>query len=420
MFNRGLSLDQAPPIDVVLRFFLTIAIFGVFAGVAMLTTDEGSVGIWEAPQTVAVVHLVLLGMVGMAMVGALFQMLPVMAGAPIRSPRYHARWIHALMGLGTLILSGAFYIPLPAMLHPAMAMLVGSLGFVVFLIFTKLLEVENKTASVKGMMAAVGALGIGLLFAVFTSLAFLGVDFGFGIETLRSIHLHFMLFGWIFILIASVAFQVVEMFYVTPPYPDTMRNLLPAGMLASLVLQIPVSVLWPKVAGLIDAVIAVLLLLFAIVSLMRFARRKRPVADATIKFWYTGLLSLVGASVLFFIYKLTGLSSLFSMAALLFAAFVLSIIFAMTYKIIPFLVWFHLNSKGVMETPMMGDVVPMRRASIHLWIHWVFVAVALASVYWPFAWMVAGAILTIESLWYGYNLVVATRIYYNLKDKGMF
>jgi len=162
MFNRGLSLDQAPPIDVILRFFLTIPLFGILAGMAMFAAGSETALLWDAPQMVAAVHLVLLGMAGMAMVGALFQMLPVVAGAPIRASRYHARWIHAFMGLGTLMLSGAFYFLKPAMLHPALALLVGSLGFVVFLVFSKLLKVENKTASVKGMMAAIAALGIGI------------------------------------------------------------------------------------------------------------------------------------------------------------------------------------------------------------------------------------------------------------------
>ncbi len=419
MFNKGLSLDQAPPIDVILRFFLTMPFFGLLAGISMLFAGSETVALWDAPQTVSTVHLALLGIAGMAMVGALFQMLPVVAGAPIRAARYHARWIHAFMGLGTLMLSGAFYFALPAMLHPALALLLGSLGFVAFLIFSKLLKVENKTASVKGMMAAIAGLGIGLLFALLTTLAFFGVDAGFDIADLRSIHLHFMLFGWIATLIMAVAFQVIEMFYVTPPYPKALRDWLPVSILGLLVLQIPVTAALPAYTGWIDGVVALLLLSFAVMTLMLLAKRKRPIADATVKLWRTGLTSLIASVLFYLIYTFTSDAHVFAMAGILFAVFALSIIFAMSYKIVPFLVWFHLNAKGVMETPMMGDVIPAKRAMAHLWIHWGLIACTLASVYWPMAWKIAGALLAILSIYYAYNLAGAAKIYYKLKDKGI-
>jgi len=109
MFNQGLSLDQAPPFEVILRFFLTIPFFGSLLALAIFGADSELIMIWDAPQTVAIVHLLLLGTAGMAMVGALFQMLPVIAGATIKRPLFHSKWVHICMVLGTLLLSSAFY-----------------------------------------------------------------------------------------------------------------------------------------------------------------------------------------------------------------------------------------------------------------------------------------------------------------------
>jgi hypothetical protein len=419
MFNQGLSLDQAPPFEVVLRFFLTIPFFGILTALALFGADSGTFGLWDAPETVAIVHLVVLGIAGMAMVGALFQMLPVIAGASIKTPIYHGRWIHAFMGLGTLMLTGAFYFGRPEFLLPALILLFGSLGFVVFLMFSKLLRVENKTPSVAGMIAAITGLGFGLLFALLVTLAFLGVDIGLLPGDLRTIHMHFMLFGWITILIMAVAFQVIEMFYVTPPYPEIVRKWFPMAMLAVLVLEVPFYLIFGGVVFALDAVAGLLLLSFALVTLKRLAQRKRPVADVTVWLWRTGLTSLVLAVVFAFIGVVMTQSPLFDAAALLFGYFVISIIFAMSYKIVPFLVWFHLNAKGVLECPMMGDIIPAKKAGWHLRIHWAVVPAFFGALFVPLMWKLTALVLLAESILFGVNLIGAAKIYTNLKDKGI-
>ncbi|OQX72545.1 MAG: hypothetical protein B6D59_08230 [Campylobacteraceae bacterium 4484_4] len=419
MFNQGLSLDQAPPFEVVLRFFLTIPFFGILTALALLGADLSAIGVWDAPQTVAIVHLVVLGMAGMAMVGALFQMLPVLAGASIRDPIYHARWIHALMALGTIMLSGGFFYGVTMLFHTALVLLLGSLGFVVFLMFSKLLRVENKTPSVVGMIVAIAGLGFGLFFAFLVMLVFIGVDIGLAPQGLRTIHMHFMLFGWIAALIMAVAFQVIEMFYVTPPYPESIRKWFPMTMLAILVLQVPFYLISGTFVVVLDIAVGILLALFALVTLKRLTQRKRPVADTTVWLWRTGLSALLAAVLFAFIYLVVGNDGLFNMAALLFGYFVVSIIFAMSYKIIPFLVWFHLNAKGVMECPMMGDIIVAKRMKWHLWTHWALIATAAAALVLPLFWKVTAILFLAESLLFGTNLFGAARIYNNLKDKGL-
>ncbi|WP_201353651.1 hypothetical protein [Hydrogenimonas urashimensis] len=419
MFNQGLSLDQAPPFEVILRFFLTIPAFGLLTAIALFIADPAALGLWDAPDTVAVVHLVVLGMAGMAMVGALFQMLPVIAGASIKDPMYHARWIHAFMALGTLMLVGGFVFAKTALFHTALALLLGSLGFVVFLMFSKLLRVENKTPSVIGMMVAVGGLGFGLFFALLVMLAFLGVDIGLPPQGLRTVHMHFMLFGWIAVLIMAVAFQVIEMFYVTPPYPEAVRRWFPMSILALLVLQVPFYIVSQSAVTLFDAAVGVLLLAFALVTLRRLSQRKRPVADTTVWLWRTGLVSLAASSISLFLYYGFQLETFFDTGALLFGYFFLSIIFAMSYKIIPFLVWFHLNAKGVLECPMMGDIIPAKGMKPHLWIHWALPVFGIASFFMPLLWKVTALLFFIESLLYGANLLGAAKIYHQFKNKGI-
>ena len=79
MFNQsGLSLDQAPPLSVVLRFFVTASLFGIVAGVLLLIFGD-SVFDASTKEARVLTHILALGVMGPFMLGALFQMLPVIA-----------------------------------------------------------------------------------------------------------------------------------------------------------------------------------------------------------------------------------------------------------------------------------------------------------------------------------------------------
>ncbi|MBD3806829.1 MAG: hypothetical protein IE879_07060, partial [Sulfuricurvum sp.] len=72
MYN-GLSLDQAPPISVVMRFFLTVPLFGIMLG-CLLFTYPHEILIPSHPLSLSAIHLTFLGVITMTMIGALFQM----------------------------------------------------------------------------------------------------------------------------------------------------------------------------------------------------------------------------------------------------------------------------------------------------------------------------------------------------------
>jgi len=79
----GLSLEQAPPLSIPTFFFLLAPLFLGLAGVLLaLQGSEILTSGWNL-QTLGLTHLLTLGFLGMIMMGALFQMTPVVAGAPV-------------------------------------------------------------------------------------------------------------------------------------------------------------------------------------------------------------------------------------------------------------------------------------------------------------------------------------------------
>ena len=81
MNTAGLATEQAPPLAIPLTFYGIAALALLAAGV--LLTAQGALLLvthW-LPQTIAWTHLATLGLLGAAMLGSLYQMVPVVLGA---------------------------------------------------------------------------------------------------------------------------------------------------------------------------------------------------------------------------------------------------------------------------------------------------------------------------------------------------
>ena len=83
MRPAGLALERAPPIAVPFRFFLTAPLFLFAAGGGAVWSGPEALTWRGSPAALAATHFVTLGFMTMVMAGAMLQMLPVLAGAPV-------------------------------------------------------------------------------------------------------------------------------------------------------------------------------------------------------------------------------------------------------------------------------------------------------------------------------------------------
>jgi len=83
--GQSLSYDAAPAFSTPLRFFLTAPAFGIAAGATPLAVPELLDSRWT-PGALAVTHLMAVGFMLSVMLGALLQILPVVAGRSFRYP----------------------------------------------------------------------------------------------------------------------------------------------------------------------------------------------------------------------------------------------------------------------------------------------------------------------------------------------
>jgi len=413
MFNSsGLSMEQAPPIKVILRFFLTGSIFGIVAGFILFFSGN-SLNNFTDPSTLATVHILALGVMVSFMFGALFQMLPVICGVFIKESENLSLRVNYALIFGTVFLIISFF---NSMLYTLSALLLLYAVFATSYVMLKELKNIKHSNSSRGMMIAL----VGLLFVVIFGLTLLAIRAGFNINidyfTLKTLHFNFALFGWITMLIISVSFQVVEMFYVTPPYPKVVVKYLPIVISILLVLNIFAVLFKLTNTQIIGYIIVLLITIYASLTLIRLKQKKRAITDATVIFWALGMGSLILFAVMIFVNIFIELPV--SLLGVLFSYFALSIIYAMSYKIVPFLVWFHLNAKGYFEAPMMHEIVHPKYARLNLYIFLISFILFLIAPFISIIWKIGSIVFIVSFFMLFLAIYRAIKKYYYVLANG--
>ncbi len=403
MTPKGLSLLQAPPFGVVAVFFLSGTLFGVLGSVI-------SVLLYLKDSLVlpVVVHIFTLGFATNIMLGALFQMLPVVAGAVIENPKPKAYASNILLNVGALTFLIAFYTNVKVLYAVAIFFLLASLIPVSLLMLYKLLKVKSFTPTSAGMKYSLISFLLALVSGTFYLLSSKEV-LGMPVKAEAfELHVNLMLLGWVGVLISSVAFQVIEMFFITPPYPKLLSWFLP-----------PLILLLSLLTGLIDyfpeLLLGILFTAFAMFTIYNLLKRRRRVPDPVVYLWITGMVFLVLSMVGYIAYA-SDKTSLITFLVL-YGNFALSIITAMLYRIVPFLVWFHLSNEGVLEAPTMHEVIALKRIWWNFYIHIGAVLFSLFSIMNILSPLFALSFYTLSFLMLFANVLNGVLKYYKLTPK---
>jgi len=420
MQQAGLDFKQAPPISVPFRFFLTAPLFALLAAALMLWHgDDLFVSRWS-PATLAVVHLLTLGCMTMVMAGAMTQMLPVLAGAPVDRPRIVAAIVHPALSVGTLLLACGFLFAQPLLLKFAIAIL--ALGLGVFLIATlSILSRTRPTVTVFAVALATAALAVTLVLGLT-----LGASRAWGVAlpslSLRDLHPAWGLMGWTGLLVAGVAYQIVPMFQITPNYPRWLTRGFASTMFAALTMMSIAQwqdgrMGWQWLDLLCVCLIAGAYILFAGITLNLQRQRRRRLADVTLEFWRVGMVCMALAAALLVSQKFSLLR--FSQAEVLLGVLVivgaaLSFISGMLCKIVPFLAWFHLQSRSGVGTavPNVRTLLPEKAQRVQLRLHLVALALCISAALLPSVFTYPAAICFglawLSVLW---NMLCVARVY---------
>ncbi len=362
MRMAGLNFDAIPDISTPFRFYLTAPIFVIFA--SLLLAFHGD-SIWLSrwmPVTLAVTHLVALGTMAMIMIGSLFQVMPVLCGAPIPINGWRLTLFHSIYSIGIVALSAGFLGW--ANFGIAYILLSASLSYFIFKLGQALLFNAKGEQTRFPILLSIIALSALMILGLFLLSGYLWTQLPALGKSLTNLHAGVGAFGWVMLLIMAVSFQVIPMFHVTPSFSARWRN----GLVLSSALGLVISALsiqevsthWGWVICITSA------LFYCGITLEKLGKRKRKLPDIVVTYWRFGLINLMLSCVLLLwlvvpfthpIWAIQWHSKLEVLIGFVFSlGFVLAIIQGMLLKIVPFLITLHLQ-RIMMKNPM--SMIPL-------------------------------------------------------------
>ena len=374
MSGPGPSAGSTPSPTLPLAYLVTAVAAFVLACAAVPLLAPELAGHYYHPRLTALAHTVTLGWITLSIMGASYQLTPIVLERRVWSERL-ARWEFWILAVGIAGMVAHFYIGRwPGLLMAAVMVAAGVAMHLVNAALT-LRSVERWSLTARFIAMAFTGLGLTVLFGLVLGADRIWKFLPGGFFPTVHAHFHLALLGWVAPMVIGVAARVYPMFMLAPEpsgWPERVQ-------FWGLALGVPAVVAGLLgVPGLIaPGAIAVAAAATAHLTwVSRMARdRKRPALDWGLRFVLTGSAFLIAAAAVglgLAFDLLSGPRASLAYAVLTLGGWVSLTIVGMMLKIIPFLVWYRVYS------PQVG------RAQVP----------TLAQLGWPAAERLAYALLT--------------------------
>jgi hypothetical protein len=408
--RRALDYAHMPPPALPLGFLVVAPWFGVAAGLLAPWYGADIFATRWHPATLAVVHLLTLGFLTMTMAGSLLQILPAVAGLPLRCPPRLAACTCPLLGAGGALLAAGFLSGRPLLFALAWAVLTGAFALLFTCLVPALFRHAGAVSAVAHIVAGMrGAVGM-LAACIVAGLALAGWLAGgpaVPVPPLVDLHAALGFAGWVAPLVMAVGFQVIPMFQGTDPFAAAARGCVPllflalAAWLAGRWLDAG----WRTAAALVGAVVATAWALQACALLLRRARTRSAAGTAH---WLLALASLVAAAWLFAWPGEPSDARTVAVGVCFLAGFAMTAVHGMLYRIVPFLVWHHLREHAApgVPPPKFADLIGPARQRAQWWWHGAAVVATLGACRYPPLATGAGILLAAASARVGLDVAL--------------
>jgi len=348
------SVRRTPAASLPLSYLVAAAMAFLLACAGATALAGSLAGHYYQPRVVALTHIVTLGWISLSIMGASYQLIPVVLERPVWSERL-GRWQLWILLTGIAGMVAHFYVARwPGLLMAAAMVGVGGA-----------MHLVNVAMTFRGLgrwrftpqLLAMGFTGFAL--TVLFGLV-LGADRiwkflpGAFFPTLHA-HFHLALLGWVAPMIMGVSARAYPMFMLAPEPSGWPEHVQVWGLALGVPTVVAGLSMWP--ALILPGALAVAAATVGHLAwVSRMARdRKRPGLDWGLRFVLTGSAFLPAAALLGL-----GLAlDLFSgpRAAMAYAVFALGgwaslTIVGMMLKVVPFLVWYHVYSPQVGRAPV--------------------------------------------------------------------
>ena len=342
--------SSGPAPDVPLRYLLLSAAAFVLAAPGVAWFAPELAGHYYHPHVVALTHAVTLGWITLAIMGAGYQLIPIVLGRPVWSERL-ARWQFWLLLLGVSGMVAHFYAGTWPGLVLAAGLFAAGVALHLINVVLSLRGFDRWSFTARLVALAYAGLGVTVVFGLL-----LGADHivkalpGDFFSTLHA-HVHLALLGWVMPMVLGVAARVYPMFLLAPEprgWPERLQFWgLAVGVPAvttGLVLRVPEM----QIAGAFAVATAAAGHLAWVIAMVR--HRRRPRLDWGLRLVLTGAAFIVPGTLLglaFALDLISGPRFALAYAVVVLGGWISLTIAGMMLKIVPFLVWYRVYSSRV-------------------------------------------------------------------------
>jgi hypothetical protein len=425
-----------PPLFIPLRFFLTAPWFGIFASLLFLINNQSILTSRWTVEILAFTHLLTIGFILMSMMGALYQFIPVISGHAIVKSKKTAPFIHLFLILGNIFLvMGFLFSQAPFFQLAFVSLLLALVVFVLSLSYT-LKSLVNNNSTIMVLKLADFALLITIVLGLIMlfSYAFTTMNFSFRVYT--NIHMLWGGLAWIILLIMAVSSQVIPMFYVTPIFAQKYLKILSVSLFISMLLMTGLELSHSlkerigifQINGIqiaIEIILSSCVIFFSLYTLWIINQRKRKIQDMTINFWRLSLAMPVLAISLYWLNIIAPLmadAKLELLIGILFIfGFAISSIMGMMQKIVPFIIFMHLQTlimsypKKMHLLPNMQTLISVKNQKIQFYLHLLSLLFLIVSLFISEWILVTGIIMLADFSWLSLQLHKSVKQYLQIK-----
>lgn len=380
----GLSTERAPSPTLVVPYFVFSAMaFLTFSVLLFFSIPELSLHFMN-PKILSLTHIAALGWISMIIMGALYQLVPVIFETGLYSQKL-GKYNFIIFGTGILGMGWSFW----TMHFLNWLFVFGGLVFLSFIIFSFNIF-KSISRSAKSHFAGKLVLSaifwllstglLGFLLAINYTFPFLKQDQ----FNLLKTHAHFGMIGWLFFLVMGVSSVLIPMFLVSHDLKDGFLK--KALYLCNFALLL-VSIDWMVFAGTQWMPMYLLIFFFGFSYFLRYIldsfRKKLRKLDIGMKHTMISFVFLLIPIVLAGFLSLSGWMELPDFNQLIipyglsiFIGFFSNLILGQMYKTLPFILWLHRYKHlvGKKEIPMPKDLYS---ESLAQWQYYIYLLAVL-------------------------------------------
>ncbi len=369
MNHANLALENAPSISTPLRFFATAPIFLVIAALILIAAGPDVLSNRWDNHILAATHSITLGFISMCILGALFQILPVLASCQIPALNSTSWYTYISITSGTLLLIFGFMSQLELFFRLSIYILIPSLLYFSFIVFYALYTSHSIVASTRSLRFTLLSFLVSIIFGFILASGYAWKEYGL-LRQYTDMHIAWASIGWVLTSIIAISYQVIPMFQITTELPTWIKKLLVPAIFIFLILLSLIYIddshkqlLNFQLSIILKVTISLFISVFIYYSIKHLLNRKKRMPDISLWFWVTGLSNLL-LTIFIYLYSLffdTNDSIL--LGVLFFAGVSIPIIIGMLNKIVPFLIWYHLhrnhgqNGPGISSIPLTTDII---------------------------------------------------------------